>query len=67
MTTYAAVKDGKVRELFAPQPDWSDIPVEEMFTPETADEWVDVTPLDPQPAYGWTYDGTSFAPPPEQR
>lgn len=65
MTTYAGVKDGFVRELFTPLPDWSHIPVDQLFAPGYVDEWVPVDGLDQRPASNWRYADGTFAPPTE--
>jgi hypothetical protein len=63
MTTYAAVKNGFVREVFTPLPEWSHIPIEQLFTPDVADEWVPIDGLDPPPACHWRYRDGAFTPP----
>jgi hypothetical protein len=62
MTTYARVAAGKVAELFTMPPQWSALAITDLFHPDLG-EWVDVTSVEPQPAYGWTYDGGNFTPP----
>lgn len=59
MTQYARVHDAIVVELFTP-PDG--VPIEDCFTPEIAATFVPV-PADVPVEPGWTYDGTTFAPP----
>ena len=63
MTTYARVLDDLVIELFEMPPIMADRPIEELFHPDVG-SWVDITEVDPQPEPGWSYDGTTFAPPP---
>lgn len=64
-TSYARVFDGIVREIFTMPPSWQNIPITQLFAPG-AGTWVDVTALDPQPAYGWLYDGSKFSEPPSE-
>lgn len=63
MTTYAGVKAGWVIEVFTPLPEWEGIPVEQMFAAPLFDAWVPIDSLDPRPAYGWKYDGSTFTAP----
>lgn len=63
MKTYALIFNGLVDNLIVadedPNPSW---------TPAALEIWdavVDVTGLDPRPAIGWVYDGTTFAEPTE--
>lgn len=65
MTSYARVVDGIVRELFEVPPQLGGRPIEQLFN-AAAGTWVDVTAMEPKPAYGWTYDGKAFAPPPPE-
>lgn len=78
MKTYVRVQDGIVQEIIEPMiwdqdmPDWQEgdesrigkeIPIEERYTPWFVAQLVDVTDLEIQPVYGWTYDGVTFAAP----
>ena len=63
MTTYARVLDGMVQEIFDMPPMMVDRPIKELFNPDTG-QWVDVSSVDPKPAWGWSYDGKTFEPPP---
>lgn len=49
---HALVFGGKVTQIEA-----ESFPIHSDYT------WVDISGLDPQPEYGWTYDGSSFAVP----
>lgn len=62
MTTYAHVQNGIVREIFIMPVAWSKTPAQ-LFAAAVG-EWVDIAGRNPQPTYGWTYDGSAFAPPP---
>lgn len=63
MTTWARIRDGVVLELFDLPPEWADKTPADLFHPDIGD-WIDVTSVDPKPAYGWTHDGSRFDPPP---
>jgi hypothetical protein len=63
MTVFACIKQGYVIDIFDRPDDWSQIPPEQLFDEHFHDEWVDLTSVDPPPQWGWTYDGTTFAPP----
>lgn len=65
MTTWARVDDGIVHELFDLPPEWHDKQPADLFHPDIG-EWIDVTTTVPQPAYGWSYDGSTFSPPPAE-
>jgi hypothetical protein len=59
MTQYARITDTVVVELFTP-PDG--VPISDCFAPEIAAQFAPV-PADEPVELGWTYDGTTFAPP----
>lgn len=75
MKTFAFVDGGFVREIIQPcaydaeAPDWQEgdpsrigqeIPVSLRFVPEMVRNMVDITDVEPQPEYGWVYEGGSF-------
>lgn len=78
MKTYAYVNGGAVCEIIRPcaydaeAPEWQDgepsrigqeIPIELRFVPEMVRNMVDLTDIDPQPEYGWTFNGKDFSAP----
>lgn len=78
MKTFAFVDGGFVREIIQPcaydaeAPDWQEgdpsrigqeIPVSLRFVPEMVRNMVDITDVEPQPEYGWQYDGERFTAP----
>lgn len=63
MTTFARVVDGIVLEVFAMPPQWEGVAITDLFHADLPGEWVEAS--DPQVAYGWRYDGSSFTPPPD--
>lgn len=80
MKTYAYIVDAVVQEVIPPQvwdaehPDRQEgepsrigleIPLSERRTPEYIDLCVEITDLDPMPAYGWIYSGGMFSQPQE--
>lgn len=77
MKTYARLENMVVVEIIlrqlydAESPDWvegdpsrigQEIPIELRFHPSLVANMVDITDLNPQPQYGWVWDGASFAP-----
>lgn len=60
MTTYARVLDSTVREVFVMPVGLERVPITQLFN-AAAGTWIDITALDPQPAYGWLYDGSNFS------
>jgi hypothetical protein len=66
MRTYARIDDGKVAELILPfAVDGVEVPVSDRFPVAVVQTLVDVTDMSPRPACGWSYDGSTFAPPVE--
>lgn len=77
MSIYARVYGGVVVEIIQPAtypadslpgitPSWKsgdEIPVAIRYTPEFVATLVDITSASPQPACGWSYDGTKFTAP----
>ena len=66
MTTYARIDHDTniVQEIFEVPAMMADRPIDELFHPDVG-FWVDVTGANPMPAYGWSYDGSTFTPPPD--
>lgn len=56
MSLYARIDNGILLELLETDGD-----ITQMFDPSWI--WIDITNIDPQPTYYWTWDGTVFSPP----
>lgn len=78
MRTFAFVEGGFVREIIQPcaydaeAPAWQEgdpsrvgqeIPVSLRFVPEMVQNMVDITDIEPQPEYGWSYSEGRFVAP----
>ncbi|BBP99074.1 hypothetical protein BSFA1_42030 [Burkholderia sp. SFA1] len=77
MKTFVHIFNGSVFEVITPATYESDspegieptykagdeIPIDRRFAPEFAEALIDITGVNPMPQFGWTYDGSNFAPP----
>jgi hypothetical protein len=65
--SYARIIDGVINDIFVCYVDpvtGYEYPFEELMPPSEQLAYTEITNYDPLPGQGWTFDGTTFSPPP---